>query len=349
MTIIRSVVVSLICLFSVCQSFAATKIEIIRSNKTIRCGVGETAGFSIPDNNGRWVGFEVDMCRAIATAILGDPEKVSYVPLTPVNRFVALQSGEIDVLTSGTTWTYSRDTEMGIVFTATIYFDGQGIMVPKKLRVKSLKELDGATVCVQPGTTTELNLATYARANNIKFKPVVFEKLQENISAFFGGRCDAFTSDSTQLVSVRINNAPKGTSDDYEILPELISKEPLSIAVASIADRQFENIVRWTIHGLQQAEELGITKEIAKKILANQVSDPAIKQLLSNPDIARLLGRAAGIGKGVGLSDQWLLQAIAATGNYGEIWNSNLAPLKIPRGQNNLWNKGGLIYPIPFR
>lgn len=242
------------------QAFAQKTLEAIKARGELVCGVSTgLGGFSVPDSAGQWTGLDVDVCKAIAAAIFGDGSKVKFQALSAQQRFTALQSGEVDLLSRNTTWTLTRDTSLGLNFAGVTYYDGQGFMVPKKLGVKSAKELDGATVCVQPGTTTELNLADYFRANNMKFTPVVIEALQEVNAAFFSGRCDVLTTDASGLASVRKNDAPKGKSDDYVILPEIISKEPLGPAVRH-GDDQFFDVVKWTVNALIEAEEFGVTQ-----------------------------------------------------------------------------------------
>ncbi|MGE3710058.1 MAG: amino acid ABC transporter substrate-binding protein [Hyphomicrobiaceae bacterium] len=310
----------------------------MKSRGQIVCGVNTgLAGFALADSSGRWQGLDVDVCRAVAAAMFGDPGKVWFVPLIAQQRFTALQSGEVDVLSRNTTWTLSRDTQLGLNFAAVTYYDGQGFMVPKKIGVKSAKELSGATVCVQPGTTTELNLADYFRANNMQFKPVVIENLQEVNAAFFSGRCDVLTTDASGLASVLTKDAPnKGA--DYMILPEVISKEPLAVAVAQ-GDDQWLDIVRWTIFALIEAEEHGIT----------QANVAAMAKETKNPNIARILGKTPGMGKAMGLSEDWVVNIVKAVGNYGEIWDRNIKPLNLTRGLNNLWTNGGLMYAPPIR
>lgn len=317
---------------------AGAKLDAIKSRGQIVCGVNTgLAGFALADSSGRWQGLDVDVCRAVAAALFGDPGKVRFVPLNAQQRFTALQSGEVDVLSRNTTWTLSRDTQLGLNFAAVTYYDGQGFMVPKKIGVKSAKELSGATVCVQPGTTTELNLADYFRANNMQFKPVVIENLQEVNAAFFSGRCDVLTTDASGLASVLTKDAPnKGA--DYMILPEVISKEPLAVAVAQ-GDDQWLDIVRWTIFALIEAEEHGIT----------QANVAAMAKETKNPNIARILGKTPGMGKAMGLSEDWVVNIVKAVGNYGEIWDRNIKPLNLTRGLNNLWTNGGLMYAPPIR
>jgi len=316
--------------------YAAETVDAIKSRGELLCGVsGQLGGFSLPDSKGEMQGLDADVCRAISAAL---GVKTKFIPLTAQQRFTALQSGEVDVLSRNTTWTLTRDTALGLNFTAVTYYDGQGFMVPKKLDVTSAKDLDGATVCVQPGTTTELNLADYFRANNMSFTPVVIESLPEVNAAFFSGRCDVLTTDASGLASVRANDAPKGKSEDYVILPEIISKEPLSPVVRH-GDDQFLDIVKWVVNALIEAEEYGVTAENADK-MASETTNPGIK---------RLLGSEPGMGKNLGLDEKWALNAIKATGNYGEIWERNIPPLGLPRGINNLWSKGGIMYAPPVR
>ena len=321
------------------QAFAQKTLEAIKARGELVCGVSTgLGGFSVPDSEGKWTGLDVDVCKAVSAAIFGDPNKVKFQALSAQQRFTALQSGEVDVLSRNTTWTLTRDTSLGLNFTGVTYYDGQGFMVPKKLGVKSAKELDGATVCVQPGTTTELNLADYFRANNMKFTPVVIEALQEVNAAFFSGRCDVLTTDASGLASVRKNDAPKGKSDDYVILPEIISKEPLGPVVRH-GDDQFFDIVKWTVFALIEAEEYGITTANVDQMAAES----------GNPSIKRLLGSTPGMGKALGLDEAWAKNAIKAVGNYGEIWERNIPALGLPRGINNLWTNGGVMYAPPVR
>jgi general L-amino acid transport system substrate-binding protein len=298
-----------------------------------------TPGFAQPDSQGKYSGFNVDICRAISAAMFGgDPEKVKYVPLTAQQRFTALQSGEVDLLSNNTTWTLQRDTELGFNFAPVVFFDGQGFMVPKKLGLKSAKDLNGATICVQPGTTTELNLADYFRANKMEFKPVVIEKVDEVIAAYFSGRCDVFTSDASALSGYRAGRA--ANPDDHVILPERISKEPLAPVVRQ-GDDQWRDIVDWVIYALMNGEEMGITQKNVDDMTKS--ADPAVK---------RMLGATPGLGKALGLDEKWAYNAIKAVGNYGEIFEKHLglsSPLKLERGYNNLWTKGGLIYAMPIR
>ena len=318
---------------------AGVTLDKVKAAGQISCGVPTgVAGFGAPDSQGRWAGFDVDICRALSAAIFGVADKVKYVPLTAQQRFTALQSGEVDLLSNNTTDTLQRDTELGLNFAPVVFYDGQGFLVPKKLGVKSAKELNGATICVQPGTTTELNLADYFRANKMEFKPVVIEKRDEVLSAFFSGRCDVYTNDSSALNADRLSQAPN--PDDYVILPERISKEPLAPVVRH-GDDQWDDIVRWVVYALIEAEEKGITsKNVDEKLKSDE------------PYIKRMLGVTPGMGKALGLDEKWAYNAIKAVGNYGEIFDRHLGPetpIGFERGLNNLWTKGGLIYAMPIR
>ena len=318
---------------------AQSTLDAVKSKGYVQCGVNTgLAGFSQPDSRGAWKGLDVDTCRAVAAAVFGDHTKVRYTPLTAQQRFTALQSGEVDILSRNTTWTITRDTSLGLNFAAVTYYDGQGFMVPKKLGVKSAKELNGATVCVAPGTTTELNLADYFRANKMTFKPVVIEKVEEVRAAFFSGRCDVYTTDASALYSTRVANAPN--PDDYIILPEIISKEPLGPLVRH-GDNQFADIVRWTQYAMIEAEEYGITSKNVDEMLKSD-----------NPTIKRILGVTPGRGKALGVDEKWVYNIVKQVGNYGESFDRNVgkdSPLKIDRGLNKLWTQGGLQYAPPIR
>ncbi|MCF8531800.1 MAG: amino acid ABC transporter substrate-binding protein [Reyranella sp.] len=323
-------------------AYAGKELDAIKARGQLLCGVGTgTAGFHLANTQGKWVGLNVDVCRAVSAAIFGDAEKVKYVPLTSQQRFTALQSGEVDMLSNNTTWTLTRDTALGFDFTGVTYYDGQGFMVPKKLGVKNAKELNGATVCVAPGTTTELNLADYFRANKMSFKPVVIEKVDEIRAAFFSGRCDVYTTDASSLAATRAANVPAPlTIEDFVILPEIISKEPLGPVVRH-GDNQFADIVRWALFAMVEAEEYGITSKNVDEMLKSD-----------NPTIKRILGTTPGMGKALGVADNWVYQIIKQVGNYGESFDRNVgpgSPLKIERGQNALWTKGGLQYAPPIR
>jgi general L-amino acid transport system substrate-binding protein len=323
-------------------AMAGKDLDAIKSRGSVLCGVGTgTAGFMLADSTGKWVGLDVDVCRAIAAAVFGDASKVKYVPLTSQQRFTALQSGEVDLLSNNTTITLTRDTALGLDFTAVTYYDGQGFMVPKKLGVKSAKELNGATVCVAPGTTTELNLADYFRANKMSFKPVVIEKVDEIRAAFFSGRCDVYTTDASALAATRVANVPSPlTQDDFIILPEIISKEPLAPAVRH-GDNQWSDIVRWTQYAMVEAEEYGINSKNVDEMLKSD-----------NPAIKRILGVTPGMGKALGVDEKWVYNIIKQVGNYGESFDRNVgkdSALKIDRGLNKLWTQGGLQYAPPIR
>jgi general L-amino acid transport system substrate-binding protein len=300
-----------------------------------------TAGFAMANSQGKWQGLDVDVCRAVAASIFGDSEKVKYVPLSSQQRFTALQSGEVDMLSNNTTWSLTRDTALGLDFGAVTYYDGQGFLVNKKLGVKNAKELNGATVCVAPGTTTELNLADYFRANKMTFKPVVIEKVDEVRAAFFSGRCDVYTNDSSSLYATRASNVPPpATADDFIVLPEIISKEPLAPAFRH-GDNQFGDIVRWSQFAMLEAEEYGIDSKTVDDMLKSD-----------NPTIKRILGVTPGMGKALGVDEKWVYNIVKQVGNYGESFERNVgsgSPLKIERGLNKLWKNGGLQYSPPIR
>ena len=319
---------------------AGKTIDAIKARGQLVCGVNTgLAGFSQADSAGNWSGLDVDVCRAIAASLLGDPAKVKWVPLSAQQRFAALQSGEIDILSRTTTWTLTRDVSLGLNFTGVTYYDGQGFMVPAKSKMKSAKQLKNSTVCVQSGTTTEKNLTDYSRANNLNIKPVVFEKLEATNAAYFSERCQAYTTDASGLASIR-NKEAKNPAD-HVILPELISKEPLGPAVRR-GDDEFFAIAKWVVYGLIEAEDYGVT----------QANVEAMQRDSKDPVIGRLLGTTEDTGKLLGLDKDWLVRAIKATGNYGEIFERNVgpkSPLGLPRGSNNLWSKGGLIYAPPVR
>jgi general L-amino acid transport system substrate-binding protein len=320
------------------QAAGAQTLKAVKDRGQLICGAnGSLAGFGIPDPQGNWTGFDVDFCRAIAAAIFNDPTKVKFVPLTAANRFTALQSGEIDVLARNTTWTLSRDASLGIDFAAINYYDGQGFMVRKVLKVSSALELNDASVCVQQGTTTELNLADYFRTNHMSLKTVTFATVDEALKAYDSGRCDAYTTDSSGLYGSRVLLA---NPSDNIVLPEIISKEPLALAVRQ-GDDNWEDIVRWTHQAMVDAEELGVNK--------NNVDD---QKNSSNPEIRRLLGLEGQFGEAMGLTNDWAYRIIKNIGNYGESFERNVgqgSSLKISRGLNALWTKGGLQYGLPIR
>lgn len=318
---------------------AGKTLDAVKARGSVTCGVNTSApGFSAADSQGKWTGLDVDFCRAVAAVVLGDANKVKYVPLNSQQRFAALQAGEIDVLSRNTTWSLSRDAALGVVFTAINYFDGQGFMVPKKLNVDNAKKLNNATVCVQAGTTSEKNVADYFAANGMKYKTVVFDTAEAIQSAFFAGRCQVYTSDMSDLAGAR-TKAPNPT--DYVILPQVISKEPLGASVRRGDDEWFQ-IVRWTQFAMLDAEENGIT----------QANVDAQKAQSKDPNVQRLLGVTEDTGKLLGVDREWVYRIVKQVGNYGESFERNLGPktpVNLPRGVNNLWNKGGLMYAPPVR
>jgi general L-amino acid transport system substrate-binding protein len=315
-----------------------TTLETIRQRGSLSCGVnGGLAGFSVSDDNGEWTGFDVDYCRALAAAVFGDASKVTFVPTSAVKRFITLRSGKIDVLMRNTTWTSARDSALGLSFAGVSYYDGQGLLVKAAAGVKSAKQLDGAKVCVAAGTTTELNLATYFKVGGMSYTPLTFERLDQAVQAYLAGRCQAVSTDTSALYSVRAQQARPG---DHVILPETISKEPLGPSVRQ-GDAQWFTIVKWVHFALLVAEELGVTQDNV-----DQMRDSP------NPDIRLLLGTEGDFGKGLGLDKDFAARVIKAVGNYGEIFERNAGSdsrLKIARGLNNLWNRGGLQYAPPVR
>jgi len=320
------------------QGAVAQTLKTVKDRGMLNCGAnGTLAGFGLPDAQGKWTGLDVDFCRAVAAAVLGDPNKVKFVPLSAKDRLTALQSGEVDVLVRNTTWTSSRDTSLGLNFVGVNYYDGQGFMVRTALKVNSALELNGASVCVQQGTTTELNLADFFRAHNIQLKSVTFATANEAIKAYDAGRCDAYTTDASGLYAerLRLTNA-----NDHIILPEIISKEPLGPAVRH-GDDQWFDVVKWTLFAMINAEELGVTSKNVDEMLKS-----------TNPDVKRLLGTEGNYGEQLGLSKDWAVHIVKAVGNYGESFERNVgtgSPLKIDRGLNNLWSKGGIQYAPPVR
>ncbi|MCK9215713.1 MAG: amino acid ABC transporter substrate-binding protein [Rhodoferax sp.] len=335
-----AIVAAVLGTLAVVPAHAGKTLDGIKARGQVVCGVNTgLAGFSAADSNGKWTGLDVDICRAIAAATLGDPEKVKYVPLNAQQRFTALQSGEVDVLSRNTTFTLTRDASLGLHATVVTYYDGQGFMVPVKSKIKSAKQLKSQTVCVQSGTTTEKNLTDYSKANNLNIKPVVFEKLEAAENAYFTGRCIAYTTDASGLASTR--NKVAKDPNEHLILPELISKEPLGPMVRRGDDEWFA-IVKWTIYGLLESEEYGIT----------QANADALKATSKDPVVQRILGASEDTGKLLGLDRDWMVRTIKATGNYGEIFERNVgpkSPLGLPRALNNQWNKGGLMYAYPVR
>ena len=333
-----SFVLAMIAVFALIGSVSAGTLDDVKAKGFIQAGVnGDLFGFGKPDEKGVWKGLDVDTARAIAAAVFGDADKVKYTPLTAKTRFTALQSGEIDVLTRNCTQTLSRDTALGLDFVQVNYYDGQGFLVSKKLGVKSAKELDGASVCVLPGTTTELNVADYFRSNGMKMKPVVIENTAELAKTFFAGRCDCLTSDASQLAGTR---AVAPNPDDYMILPEIISKEPLAPAVRH-GDNQWKDIVNYSVLAMINAEELGITSKNVDEMLKS-----------TDPKIMRFLGVTEGNGKALGLDEKFAYNIVKQVGNYGEVFERNVGvntSLGIERGLNALWTDGGLMYSPPFK
>jgi general L-amino acid transport system substrate-binding protein len=315
---------------------SADTLGAVRARGQLVCGVSVNApGFALPDSRGEMRGLDVDACRAVAAAILGDANKVRFVPTTTQVRFTALQSGEVDMLARNTTWTLGREAQLGLAFASINFYDGQGFMVKQSAGVASARQLDGATVCVQPGTTTELNLADYFRTHRLRFTPVVIEQPEEIRQAFRSGRCDAYTNDASSLASFRAAEGAAG--EQYILLPEIISKEPLG-AVVRKGDWRFFDVVRWSHFAMVSAEELGITSQNIGEF-ANS----------TNPDVQRLLGKSGDFGRAMGVDNEWAVRIIRQVGNFGEAWERNITPIGVPRGINNLWTKGGLQYAPPIR
>ncbi len=333
-------VVSAVALLSAMNAQAASgdTLASVKKKGYVQCGVNDgLPGFSSPNAKGVWEGMDVDACRAVAAAIFADASKVKYIPLGGKERFAALQSGEVDILSRNTTWTMTRDATLGLKSTATTYYDGQGFMVNKSLGVKSAKELDGATVCIQAGTDTELNVADYFKANNMKYTPVTFDRSDESAKALESGRCDTLASDQSQLYALRIKLSNPA---DWIVLPEVISKEPLGPMVRQ-GDEQWELLVKWSVFAMIDAEELGVN---SKNVDAMKTS--------GSPDVKRLLGLDAPDGTTLGAVKDWGYQIVKQVGNYAEVFDRNVgkdSPLKIVRTENNLWNKGGFLYAPPVR
>jgi general L-amino acid transport system substrate-binding protein len=317
---------------------SAQTLDQVKSAGTLKCGTNTgLAGFAAPDANGEWEGFDVAGCRALAAAVLGDPAKVEFVPTTGETRFTALASGEIDVLVRNSTWTFTRDVDLKFTFAGVNYYDGQGFMVPADLGVTSATELDGATICIQTGTTTELNLADWFKSNGMSYQPVPIQTNTEADQQFLAGACDAYTTDISGLAASR---ATYDNPENFVILPEVISKEPLGPLVRQ-GDDQWADVVRWTFNALVAAEELGVTSENLEEMSQSE-----------NPEIRRLLGTEGDLGALLGLDAEWAKRAIAARGNYGEIFATTIGEgttSNLERGQNALWTDGGLQYSPPFR
>ena len=318
---------------------SAATLDDVKANGVLKCGVSTgLVGFAAPDANGNWEGFDVAVCRAVAAAVLGDSDAVQFVPLSSKVRFTALSSGEVDLLARNTTWTFTRDVDLGFTFTGVNYYDGQGFMVRKDLGVSSATELDGATVCITTGTTTELNLADYFRTNGMTYEPVPIETNAEAQQQYLSGACDVFTTDASALAATR---ASFEDPDAHMLLPEIVSKEPLGPLVRE-GDEPWGDIVRWTLNALITAEELGVTKANVAEMAAGT----------NNPEINRMLGSEGNLGEMLGLDADWAVRAIAVGGNYGEIFESNIGEstaIGLSRGLNALWTQGGLIYTPPFR
>jgi general L-amino acid transport system substrate-binding protein len=318
---------------------SATTLDDVKAAGELKCGVSTgLVGFAAPDADGKWAGFDVSVCRAVAAAVLGDGSKVKFVPTTGKTRFTALASGEVDMLARNTTWTFSRDVDLGFEFVGVNYYDGQGFMVPKSLGVSSAKELDGATVCIQTGTTTELNLADFFRANNMSYEPVPIETNAEAQQKYLANACDVYTTDASGLAATRATFEAPG---DHVVLPEIVSKEPLGPLVRH-GDNQWGDIVRWTLNALITAEELGVTSANLDEMAGGT----------NNPEINRLLGTEGDLGAMLGLDAEWAKRALAVSGNYGEIFDANIGPdtaIGLGRGLNALWTKGGILYSPPFR
>ena len=317
----------------------AGELDRLKTKGFIQCGIsGILPGFSTLDDKGNFSGLDVDYCRALAAAVFGDATKVKFTPLSAKERFTALQSGEIDVLSRNTTWTFNRDVGQGINFAGVLYYDGQGIMVKESVGVSSAKELDGATICVNQGTTSELNLADYFSANGLSFTPVTYENMNEVVAAYAKGRCDAYTADRSQLAAQR---SKLQNPDDHIILPDVLSKEPLGPVVRH-GDDQWFDVAKWTYFTLLNAEELGITSQNAD----------ILRESSTNPNVRRLLGSEGKLGEKLGLANDFALQIVKQVGNYGEIYDRNLGPdtpIGLPRGENALWTKKGLQYAPPMR
>ena len=317
---------------------SAATLDDVKAKGFVQCGVSQgLPGFSNPDSAGNWTGIDVDVCRAVAAAVFGDASKVKYTPLSAKERFTALQSGEIDILSRNTTWTATRDTSLGLNFAGVNYYDGQGFMVRKDLNVKSALELSGASVCTNTGTTTELNVADYFRANKLEYEIVAFEKADEVVAAYDAGRCDVYTTDQSGLYAQRLKLTNPA---DHVVLPEIISKEPLGPVVRQ-GDDQWFNLVKWTHFAMVNAEELGITSANVDEMKGSD-----------NPAIKRVLGTEGEFGTALGVSNDWAYNIIKQVGNYAETFDRNVGPdtpLAISRGVNDLWTRGGLQYAPPIR
>ena len=333
-----SVALGAVAFGAITASASAATLDDVKAKGFVQCGVSQgLAGFSNPDDKGNWTGLDVDLCRGVAAAVFGSGDKVKFTPLSAKERFTALQSGEVDILSRNTTWTMSRDTQLGLNFAGVNYYDGQGFMVRKELKVSSALELSGASICTNTGTTTELNVADYFRANKLDYEIVAFEKADEVVGAYDAGRCDVYTTDQSGLAAQRLKLTNPA---DHTVLPEIISKEPLGPVVRQ-GDDQWFNIVKWTHNAMLNAEELGVTQGNVGEMMGSD-----------NPAVKRLLGTEGAFGEKLGLGNDWAANIIKTVGNYGETFERNVGPetqLKLPRGVNSLWSKGGLQYAPPVR
>ena len=334
-----SLIVAGVAALAAASAAHAGTLEDVRAKGFIQCGVSQgLPGFSNADDSGKWTGLDVEMCEAVAAAVFGDKNAVKYTPLSAKQRFTALSSGEIDILSRNTTWTMTRDTQLGLNFAGVNYYDGQGMMVPTALGVSSATELDGANICTNTGTTTELNITDYFRANGMSFNLVAFEKADEVVAAYDAGRCDVYTTDRSGLAAQR---GKLTNPDNHVVLPEIISKEPLGPVVRQGDDVWF-NIVRWSLNAMINAEEMGITSDNINQMTYNKIT----------PAEARFIGKEGKFGAELGLADDWAYQIIRQVGNYGESYERNVGPntpLKLDRGVNALWSQGGILYAAPIR
>jgi len=335
---LRSLVLGLVAAVVLAVPASANTLDNVRKNGFVRCGVSEgQPGFSNPDAKGNWTGLDVDYCRAVAAAIFNDPSKVRFVPVSFAERFTALQAGQFDILSHNTTWTMDRDVAQGLEFIGVDFYDGQGFLVRKSLGIKSALQLKGATLCTQTGTTSELNAADYSRAHNLGYKVIVYQKASEYIAAYDAGRCDGATTDRSGLAGDRLKLKKP---DDHMLLPETISKEPLGPAVRH-GDQQWGDLCRWTLFAMINAEELGVNSKNVDQMMNS-----------ASPEVRRLLGKEGGFGAELGLTADWAYRIVKRVGNYGEVYERAVGqgtPLKLPRGLNNLWNKGGIMYAPPIR
>jgi general L-amino acid transport system substrate-binding protein len=318
------------------QGTGSATLDAIRARGQLLCGTsGQVAGFSLPDSQGVMRGLDADSCRAVAAVALGDAAKVKFVPTTTQNRFTALQSGEVDILIRSTTWTLAREGNLGLLFAWVNYYDGAGFLVKKSMNVKSAKEMDGATICVQPGTSTELAIADYYRVNNMKWTPILIQDTPEIRAAFLSGRCDSYSTDASALATFRVSQGAQ--AENFVLLPEIISKEPLGVMVRK-GDDKFFDLVRWTFVAMLTAEELGVDSKNVDTFANSTV-----------PDVRRLLGLEGELGKALGVDNKFGATLVKQVGNFAEMWDRSITPMGVPRGINNLWTKGGLQYAPPMR